>query len=96
MIAESEIAKRQVAANRRLFPGVRQISDGRLDRHDRLHALPARRPALIDIYYIADRDQRPDEAEQVHVEFGELADSHLSAHGEEHPNPRNQHEPKPD
>src|SRR6266849_5758179 len=42
------------------------------------------------------RNQRLDQAEQVHVEFSELADRNFSAHRQRHAGPNNEHEPESD
>ena len=85
-VGEGQVAELDAAADRaaaRCTPGA--VGDRRLDGEDGVHALQARRAALVEIDDVAERDERPDESRQVEVELGELPDRDLAAHGERPP-----------
>src|SRR5260370_32037392 len=96
MVTKSQIAKFDSTRDWRLFFRVGRIHNGGLDTRDRPHAPPARSAALIKIHDIANRNQRPDQPEEIHVEFSELADGDLAAHGQWHTHPNDDHGSKPD
>ena len=93
MITKSQIAKFYAAADWRLLSDGLSISNRGPNCHDALHSLPTGGAALIEIHDIADRDQWPDQPQQIHVEFGELPDADFAAHGQRHARPNDQHEP---
>src|SRR6266496_695424 len=96
MICESQIAELDPPGDRRLRLYIRGIDDCRVDGHDGLHAFPACHAALIKIDDVAERNQRPDQVPQVHVEFGKLAHSHFAAHCQRHADPDDQDKTKAD
>ena len=96
MIAKCQIAKLNAPLNWWLRHDASGVGNRRCDSCDCLHAFPARGAALIEIHDVTDRNQRPNQAEQVHVEFRELTNCDLSAHGQRHAGPDNQHEAKAD
>ena len=96
VIAKRQIAKLNLAAYRRLYAGVWRVGNRRLDSGYRLHPLPTRRAPLVEIDDVADRNQRPNQPKQIHVEFGELADRELPARRQRHAGPDDQDKAEPD
>ena len=74
----------------------RRIGNRGPNRHDRLHSFPTGGAPLIEIDDIADRDQRPNQPEQIHVKFRELTNGDFAARCQWYAGPYDQHESESD
>src|SRR5258705_8928445 len=92
MVAKSEAAKFNLTLNRRLCFYTVGICNRRLDGKYGIHPSQAGCAALIQIDYITERDQRPDQAEEIHIEDSKLPDRNLSPNRCRYPGPDDQYE----
>ena len=90
-MCESQVAKFEITLDRRFGLHFREIFYRGLDGQDRIHALQAGHPPLIEINDIAQRNQRPDQAKEIHVKDGEVSNGHRAVHHQRHASPEDQH-----
>ena len=82
VVGEAQVAELYSTAYRGPLTRARLVFYRRLDGEDGVHALEARRAALVEVDDVAQGDERPDEYAEVEDELDDLSRRDLSVDGE--------------